>query len=122
MSVFSIAYRGTTAAALIAGAALLCGFTFRPGGPPELHYREYNAQPPRGNTVTVCHAHGCQLQESFTFTRADISDLSVLMDGLLEAYKLLNESDYNPVLMAALIAFGFVFIHPFEDGNGRIHP
>jgi len=23
--------------------------------------------------------------------------------------------------MAALIAFGFVFIHPFEDGNGRIH-
>ncbi|MCH8238898.1 MAG: hypothetical protein IIB62_02380 [Proteobacteria bacterium] len=80
MSVFSIAYRGTTAAALIAGAALLCGFTFRPGGPPELHYREYNAQPPRGNTVSVCHAHGCQLQESFTFTRADISDLSVLME------------------------------------------
>jgi Fic family protein len=23
--------------------------------------------------------------------------------------------------MAASIAFGFVFIHPFEDGNGRIH-
>jgi Fic family protein len=25
------------------------------------------------------------------------------------------------VLAAAMIAFGFVFIHPFEDGNGRIH-
>lgn len=25
------------------------------------------------------------------------------------------------MLSAALIAFGFVFIHPFEDGNGRIH-
>jgi len=25
------------------------------------------------------------------------------------------------VLAAAIIAFGFVFIHPFEDGNGRIH-
>jgi len=25
------------------------------------------------------------------------------------------------VLAATLIAFGFVFIHPFEDGNGRIH-
>ncbi len=25
------------------------------------------------------------------------------------------------MLSAAKIAFGFVFIHPFEDGNGRIH-
>jgi hypothetical protein len=25
------------------------------------------------------------------------------------------------VLTATLIAFGFVFIHPFEEGNGRIH-
>ncbi|WP_250266007.1 Fic family protein [Rhodovastum atsumiense] len=27
----------------------------------------------------------------------------------------------DPVVAAALSAFGFVFIHPFEDGNGRIH-
>src|SRR5262249_54333380 len=26
-----------------------------------------------------------------------------------------------PVSIAAAIAFGFVFIHPFEDGNGRLH-
>ncbi len=26
-----------------------------------------------------------------------------------------------PQIRAALIAFGFVFIHPFEDGNGRLH-
>ena len=26
--------------------------------------------------------------------------------------------DYHPVLTAASIAFGFVYIHPFEDGNG----
>ena len=26
-----------------------------------------------------------------------------------------------PIVIAAAIAFGFVFIHPFEDGNGRIH-
>lgn len=80
MSRFSIASRGVRAAALIAGATLLCGFTFRPGGPPELHYKDYNAQPPRGNTVTVCHAHGCQQQETFTFTDADITDLGVMMD------------------------------------------
>ena len=27
----------------------------------------------------------------------------------------------DPVVAAAMIAFGFVFIHPFVDGNGRIH-
>ena len=27
----------------------------------------------------------------------------------------------HPVIQAALLGFGFVFIHPFEDGNGRIH-
>jgi len=27
----------------------------------------------------------------------------------------------DPVVAAALSSFGFVFIHPFEDGNGRIH-
>ena len=51
--------------------------------------------------------------------RAD--DLEQLLAGFFATYRLLKESDYDPVLMAALIAFGFVFIHPFEDGNGRIH-
>lgn len=26
-----------------------------------------------------------------------------------------------PVIAAALVAFSFVYIHPFEDGNGRLH-
>lgn len=30
-------------------------------------------------------------------------------------------SDFDPILAATMIAFGFVFIHPFADGNGRIH-
>lgn len=48
-------------------------------------------------------------------------DLNQLIDGLLTTNKLLLESVIDPVLGAAIIAFGFVFIHPFEDGNGRIH-
>ena len=49
-------------------------------------------------------------------------DLRVLMSGLIETYDLLlREKEFDAVLMATLIAFGFVFIHPFEDGNGRIH-
>ena len=27
----------------------------------------------------------------------------------------------NPVIAAAVLAFGFVYIHPFVDGDGRIH-
>ena len=27
----------------------------------------------------------------------------------------------DPIVLAAMVAFGFVFIHPFMDGNGRIH-
>lgn len=48
-------------------------------------------------------------------------DLNTLMDGLLDTSTLLENSHFHPVLSAAKIAFGFVFIHPFEDGNGRIH-
>ena len=48
-------------------------------------------------------------------------DLNALMNGLFETTKLLKDSNFPPVLAATLIAFGFVFIHPFEDGNGRLH-
>ena len=27
----------------------------------------------------------------------------------------------DPVIAAAVLAFGFVYVHPFADGNGRIH-
>lgn len=33
----------------------------------------------------------------------------------------LRHSNVDPVCAAAAASFGFVFIHPFEDGNGRIH-
>jgi len=48
-------------------------------------------------------------------------DLYPLMDGLIETNELLKESDIDAVLAATIIAFGFVFIHPLEDGNGRLH-
>lgn len=48
-------------------------------------------------------------------------DISLLIDGLLNTNKVLVESNYDAVLAATLIAFGFVFIHPFADGNGRVH-
>ena len=48
-------------------------------------------------------------------------DLDNLLHGLLEAADKMIASDFNPVITAAIIAFGFVFIHPFVDGNGRLH-
>ncbi len=48
-------------------------------------------------------------------------DLDILLSGLIKTYELLRKDDFNAVLLAAVLAFGFVFIHPFEDGNGRIH-
>ena len=48
-------------------------------------------------------------------------DLETLLNGLIETSLLLEKIQFNPVLTASNIAFGFVFIHPFEDGNGRIH-
>ncbi len=48
-------------------------------------------------------------------------DLEQLMSGLLNSYQLLKKQGGDPILLATVIAFGFVYIHPFEDGNGRIH-
>jgi Fic/DOC family len=47
-------------------------------------------------------------------------DVGALMSGWSDMLKRLKGS-IDPVLAATLVAFGFVFIHPFEDGNGRIH-
>jgi hypothetical protein len=48
-------------------------------------------------------------------------DVPHLMQGLLATLERMENSAIHPVVIAASIAFGFVFIHPFEDGNGRIH-
>ncbi len=48
-------------------------------------------------------------------------DLDELLDGLVKTDSKLEKSEFHSVLTAAIIAFGFVFIHPFVDGNGRIH-
>ena len=32
-----------------------------------------------------------------------------------------KSKDNHAVIVATIIAFGFVFIHPFDDGNGRLH-
>ena len=49
-------------------------------------------------------------------------DVDELLEGLIAtAKKLEHDPLFDAVIAAAIISFGFVFIHPFVDGNGRIH-
>ncbi|MGB7101355.1 MAG: Fic family protein [Xanthobacteraceae bacterium] len=47
-------------------------------------------------------------------------DLSFLVDGMI-AFDRGAVEHLDAVVGATILAFGFVYIHPFEDGNGRIH-
>lgn len=47
-------------------------------------------------------------------------DLPALIDGMI-AFDRGPAQSIDAVVTAAILAFGFVYIHPFEDGNGRIH-
>ncbi|TAL72535.1 MAG: Fic family protein, partial [Bacteroidetes bacterium] len=51
----------------------------------------------------------CPPPEFLSDLMNDLSNTAIRMEGV------------NPIVRATAIAFGFVFIHPFEDGNGRIH-
>ena len=47
-------------------------------------------------------------------------DLPFLIDGMI-AFDRGAAQALDAVIAAAVLAFGFVYVHPFEDGNGRIH-
>lgn len=55
------------------------------------------------------------------FIGAKNSDVPELMTGLNECNNRMRLSDIDAVLQAAIVAFGFVYIHPLADGNGRLH-
>ncbi|NBB90536.1 MAG: cell filamentation protein Fic [Spirochaetes bacterium] len=47
-------------------------------------------------------------------------DIPSLVSGMLE-FERGPSRGLDPVVAAATLAFGFVYTHPFADGNGRIH-
>ena len=55
------------------------------------------------------------------FIGARPDNLDDLMGALLEANDRMRDDGIDPVLKAAATAFGFVYVHPFQDGNGRMH-
>jgi Fic family protein len=42
-----------------------------------------------------------------------------LMQGLADLHK--KNTSNETIILTTMVSFGYVYIHPFEDGNGRIH-
>ncbi|KAA3626965.1 MAG: cell filamentation protein Fic [Proteobacteria bacterium] len=55
------------------------------------------------------------------FIGARPQDLEVLSAGMLAANNRMRDDGLDPILQAAATAFGFIYVHPFQDGNGRVH-
>jgi hypothetical protein len=55
------------------------------------------------------------------FIGAKKEDLEYLMQSLLGAHQKMIEQEIHPVIHAVIVAFAFVYVHPLEDGNGRLH-
>jgi len=52
---------------------------------------------------------------------AKAEDLPSLMEGVVAYDERVRKTGVDAVVIATPLAFGFVYIHPFEDGNGRLH-
>jgi hypothetical protein len=62
------------------------------------------------------------IEENIHFIGPKHDCVESMMKGLLDMHKaLLLDNTLPPMMHAALVSFGFVYIHPFSDGNGRIH-
>jgi len=50
-------------------------------------------------------------------------DVRSLMNGLVAMAERLRArpGSIDAIVAASMISFGFVFVHPFMDGNGRLH-
>jgi len=55
------------------------------------------------------------------FIGARPEDLGDLCDGMLVVNNRMRDDGLDPILQAAATAFGFIYAHPFQDGNGRVH-
>ena len=60
-------------------------------------------------------------REDIHFVCPRPEDVPGLMEAWMSLTRRVVESRIDPVVAAAVSSFAFVFIHPFEDGNGRIH-
>jgi len=65
--------------------------------------------------------YGHRVQIDFVPPRPE--DVRALMDGLVAMTERIRAHPdvIDSVVAASMTSFGFVFVHPFKDGNGRLH-
>ncbi len=62
------------------------------------------------------------VEENIHFIGPKQDQVESMMKGWLATHnQILLDQDTPPMIHAGLLSFGFVYIHPFSDGNGRIH-
>jgi len=52
---------------------------------------------------------------------AGADDLADLLAGIVAYEQRALAGGIDPVVVAAAVSFGFVYVHPYVDGNGRLH-
>ena len=62
-----------------AAVALLAGCTYPSLSTIEAHFMGWQVPPPRGLTVHVCHAYGCQMKTKFRFNGDDVKQLAAIL-------------------------------------------
>ncbi len=58
-------------------------------------------------------------QEVVRYVAPPPEDLTAMLEGLVTFLE--RTEGQSPVMRSAVAAFGFVYIHPLADGNGRVH-
>lgn len=66
--------------------------------------------------------HFSEMDQDVHYVGAPASQVPSMMNGLLKMHDQLMLDGQVPALIhATVVSFGEVYIHPFDDGNGRIH-
>ena len=61
-------------------------------------------------------------REKVHFVAVKPQDVARIMESFLAVLEnWIRAEGADPVIIAAVMSFAFVFIHPFDDGNGRLH-
>lgn len=82
---------------------------------PRYHNNDYrSSQVYVGESVTF-------MDERVHYIAPKPGDIAQLMNVYLTMTDRLLQSASDPVLVAVVVSFAFVFLHPFDDGNGRLH-
>ncbi|ESJ12529.1 hypothetical protein B551_0213990 [Cupriavidus sp. HPC(L)] len=66
-------------------------------------------------------SRGGRMRNMADYIPPNPEQLDAMMEGISQVASLIQTGTVHPIVVAACASFGFVFAHPFYDGNGRLH-